>query len=279
MVEGGFFTVSEFAKFSRTTRDILHHYDKIGLLSPVSRGENKYRYYFSGQLVVVNMIRTLQELGMTLSEIKGLLTQRTPERVDELLTQQIEKIDDKITGWVSARKLLFLFQKAIRSAVNVDEDAITIQFLPSDAIILGELNDYSRGKGAFDALSDFYRFLKSRNPDVNLNYPAWGLVTQQQLERLEVGKPERFYLYDPEGHDKRPAGLYAVGYTRGGYGDCRELYQRMLEYIDKHGFEMCGDSYEEYPLNEICISDDSNYLIRVLISVREKKKANHADEP
>jgi DNA-binding transcriptional MerR regulator len=37
---GRLFSVSDFAKFSRTTRDTLHHYDKIGIPPPLLRGEN-----------------------------------------------------------------------------------------------------------------------------------------------------------------------------------------------------------------------------------------------
>jgi effector-binding domain-containing protein len=48
------------------------------------------------------------------------------------------------------------------------------------------------------------------------------------------------------------------------------LHERVISYIDQHGFEICGDAYEEYPLNEICVADDKNYLMRLMIAVREK---------
>jgi hypothetical protein len=103
--------------------------------------------------------------------------------------------------------------------------------------------------------------------------------------RIPFGKPKRhgecrprnlaivhrYYFYNPRGHDARPAALYAVGYQRGGYGQTDKLYERLLDHIDRNGYEICGDAYEEYPLNEICVADDANYLIRVVITVREKK--------
>ncbi len=272
MASDGFFTVQEFAEFSRTSRDILHHYDKIGILSPQVRGNNQYRYYTSRQLISVQMVRTLQELGMTLAEIKDLKDRRTPQIMDEVFTQQIEKIDDKIDRLVLARKLLFLLRNTINSARDVDEESISIQFLPAEAITLGGLNDYSRDRNIFDALSDFYRAMKNWYPDVNLNYPAWALVSQEQLKHMDWAKPERFYLYNPEGHDKRPAAFYAIGYTRCGYGGGHEIYARLTKYINGHGFEICGDAYEEYPLNELCIPDETNYLMRVMITVRQKNK-------
>ena len=273
MSDGGLFSISDFAMFSRTTRRTLHHYDKIGLLSPVSRGENSYRYYSAGQLAVVNVIRTLQELGLSLAEIKHIKDNRTPEHVAEALSHRIAEIDKKIDGWVHARKLLLALQNMILPALNVNEREISVQFLPAEAIVLGGLNDYSRGRNNYDALLSFYHDANSKHPDLSLNYPVWGVFAGERVKRGDWIWPDRYYFHNPDGHDKKPAALYAVGYTRGGYGQTGELYQRIVAYIGANGFEICGDAYEEYPLNEISVSDDANYLIRVMIIVREKKRS------
>jgi len=271
MADKGLFTVNEFAKFTRTTRDTLVYYDKFGLLDPVSRGENNYRYYSGGQLAVVNVIRTLQELGMTLDEIKGIKDRLTPELVGALLTQQITKIDQKIEEWVRAQKLLHTIKKTIDSVLDVDEERISIRFIPAEAIILGGLNDYSRGRNDYDALLSFYHAIQEKYPDANLNYSVWGLFSEDRIKRGDWTWPDRYYFNNPEGRDKKPAGMYAIGYTRGGYGQCGGLYEKMTAHIDGSGYEICGDAYEEYPLNEVCVVDHSNFLIRVSIMVREKQ--------
>jgi hypothetical protein len=51
-----------------------------------------------------------------------------------------------------------------------------------------------------------------------------------------------------------------------------------MDYIGKNGFEICGDAYEEYPLNELCVSDDENYMIRVMIAVREERNRGKTKE-
>ena len=50
------------------------------------------------------------------------------------------------------------------------------------------------------------------------------------------------------------------------------LYKHLIDFIEKNGLEICGDAYEEYPLNEICVIEDKDYLMRVMITVREKSK-------
>ena len=263
------FSVAEFSQFSRTTRDALLYYDKIGLLQPESRGENKYRFYSSGQLSIVNLIRTCQALGMTLADIKSLKENRTPEHVGEVLEQQVKLIDGKIDEWVRARKLLITFQKIIQSALGVDENIISIQFMPAEAIVLGELNDYSRGRNAYDALLSFYRSCSEKYPNLDLNYPVWGTFSEERIKKRDWTWPDRYYFFNPEGHDKKNAALYAVGYMRGGYGQSEELYERMVDYIDNNGFEISGPAYEEYLLNEVCTVNEKDYLMRVMITVRE----------
>jgi len=271
MQESGLFSISDFAKFSRLTRDTLLHYDRIGILTPAMRGENNYRQYSGSQLAVVNVIRTLQQLGMTLNEIKKLKDVRTPELTNEVLGHQIEKIDKTIKDWIRARKLLLTIRKTINSTNSVDEDKMSIQFLPAEAIILGDLNDYSQGRSFYDTLLSFYRSISEKYPDLDLNYYVWGAFSEERIKKGDWIGADRFYFLNPEGHDRRPAALYAIGYMRGGYDQGDALYRRLVEYIDRNGFEICGDAYEEYPLNEVCIVDSSNYLMRVMITVREKK--------
>ena len=270
MPESGPFSISDFARFSRLTRDTLLHYDRIGLLSPTSRGDNNYRYYSGSQLAVVNVIRTLQQLGMTLEEIKDMKDNRTPDFTNEALGRQIEKIDKKIDEWIRARKLLLTLRKTIQSVDNVDENAITIQFLPAEAIILGDLNDYSRGRKLYDTLLSFYHSVSRRYPDLDLNYYVWGMFTEERIKNGDWVGADRFYFLNPEGHDKKPAALYAIGYMRGGYDQGDELFRRLVSYINKHNFEICGPAYEEYPLNEVCIVESKDYLMRVMITVRER---------
>lgn len=270
MSESGLFSIKDFAKYSRSTRDTLLHYDRIGLLSPVSRGENNYRYYSSAQLAVMNVIRTCQQLGMTLDEIKEIIGRRTPDMIHEVFLQQIDRIDKRIEEWNRARKLLFTLQASIHSVSDIDEGVISIQFLPPEAIILGDLNDYSRGRTYFDAMLSFYQSISEKYPDQDLNYHVWGTISEERVNRRDWVGADRFYFHNPEGHDRRPAGLYAVGYMRCGYSDGSPLYQRMLEYIEKHNFKVCGPAFEEYPLNEVCEVKEQNYLLRLLMTVCER---------
>ncbi len=268
------FNITDFAKLARTTRGTLIYYDRIKLLSPHKRGESGYRLYSAEQASVVNIIRTAQQLGFSLQEIKHIIENRTPAEMDDLLVRQIENIDKKIDEWVRARKLLSALQQMIHTVRDVDVDAITVERLPAQAIILGGINEYSEKRDFYDELLKFYYECSDKHPDIDLNYPVWGIISEERIRNSDWRWPDRYYFYNPDGLDRRPGALYAIGYCRGGYGGAEKLYERLTSYIRENGYEISGPAYEEYPLNEMCVADVENYLIRVMIMVRKKRPVN-----
>jgi hypothetical protein len=208
---------------------------------------------------------------MPLSEIKDLVKHRTPEKLIGLHESLIRQIDEQLDTWVRSKKLLMLLHNTIISALNIDETSINVRFMPAEAIILGGLNDYSGERSDYDTLVTFYKTQREKDPTLDLNYPVWAMFSQSSVRNREFVRPDRYYFYNPDGFDRKPASLYAIGYARCGYGQNTDLYDRMTAYIDENGYEICGPAYEEYPLNEISVLEEKDYLMRVSITVREKQ--------
>ena len=272
MRNGELLSVGDFSRFARTTPQTLHHYDKLGLISPVDRGENKYRFYSIKQLALCNTIRLLQKLGVPLAEINNLKNHRTPEIAMEILTRQIAELDEKTKKLNQARRLLNTMIGSIQSGLDADMANISIRAFPAEQIMLGELNDYSEGRTDYDALFDFYQIMHKKCIDLEyeLQYPVWAVFSEERIKKGDWRHPDRYYFYNPEGQEQKPAAIYAIGYMHAGYGQNAELYNRMAKHIDQSGYEICGDTYVEYPHNEICVTDDTNYLLRIMITVRKK---------
>jgi DNA-binding transcriptional MerR regulator len=260
-------SISELAKFSRVSRTALLHYDKLGIVKPVARGENNYRHYSDEHIAVVNLIRTLQHLGMSLKDIMSVARQRTPQSVLALFKEQIINIDKDVAALTNARKLMVNMINVIEEVVDIDEDEIILEHMPEEHILLGPINDYSNGRSLNSALLDFYNWCKQRDEDMDLNYSAWGTFSAERLKRGDWVWPDRFYFNNPEGDDVKPAGAYVTGFARGNYGDTDRLYRRLMEFIHDRRLKLLGPSFETYPLNEISVAEPTNYLIRVSIRV------------
>ncbi|MCI3134215.1 MerR family transcriptional regulator [Phenylobacterium aquaticum] len=85
----GIYTVGEVARLSGLSIRALRHYDEIGLLKPMTVGENGYRYYGADELLRLQQILFHRELGLPLDEIRQVLDAPDFDRVAALKTHRV----------------------------------------------------------------------------------------------------------------------------------------------------------------------------------------------
>ncbi|WP_459706636.1 MerR family transcriptional regulator [Actinophytocola sp. KF-1] len=68
-------SIAQVARMSKVTSRTLRHYDEIGLLPPAWVGGNGYRYYEQEQLLRLQQILVMRELGVGLDVIKEIVQQ------------------------------------------------------------------------------------------------------------------------------------------------------------------------------------------------------------
>jgi DNA-binding transcriptional MerR regulator len=266
-VKDGLLSISELAHFSRTTRDTLLFYDKIGLIRPQHRAASNYRYYSFDQIAAVNLIRTFQMFGMKLEEIKSVMNKRTPQMFLDRYESFYGHLQEKIDALRREQDVLESLRGIITEGLAADTSKVEYGYHEAESIYLGPKNDYSNGQTDYDNLIKFYEYCWQRDPNINLNWAAWGLFKGERVLRHDWRWPDYFYFNRPGSPDAKPAGYYVTAYTHGPYSKSDAAYERLLAYIDEQGLEIVGDAFESYILNEIAEPDPNNYLIRVSIQV------------
>ncbi len=97
-------TVGQVAALAGVTVRTLHHYDRIGLLSPSRRSDGGYRLYDYGDLERLRQIRLFRELQFSLEAIGEMLDAPAFDRRSalvaqrELLLERQERTDRIIRG-------------------------------------------------------------------------------------------------------------------------------------------------------------------------------------
>lgn len=81
-------TVGEVAALAKVTVRTLHHYDRIGLLTPSRRAGNGYRLYGYADLERLRQILLLRELGFGLDAIERMVDAATYDRRRALIAQR-----------------------------------------------------------------------------------------------------------------------------------------------------------------------------------------------
>lgn len=83
------YTIGETAKLLGVTTQTLRHYEKKGILSPkYVSDKTSYRYYAFDQFHIIDRIKYLQYLGLSLSEIGDIIKKGTVDGLLPVLAQQ-----------------------------------------------------------------------------------------------------------------------------------------------------------------------------------------------
>ncbi len=78
----------EFARKTGISVRTLHYYEEIGLLAPVQRTASGHRRFRRGDILRLQQIRSLQQLGLSLADIADVLAGAEPL---EILLDHLEK--------------------------------------------------------------------------------------------------------------------------------------------------------------------------------------------
>jgi len=100
--------IGELAKQTSLTVGTLRYYSDIGLLQPVQRGDNGYRYYSQNASKQVEFIKKARAIGFTLEEIKTILQVRDRGEKPCSLVQSL--LDNKIAQLETQIKKMSLFK-------------------------------------------------------------------------------------------------------------------------------------------------------------------------
>jgi len=272
MNESTLLSIKEFSEFTGMNQSTLRYYDEIGLLPAALRGENNYRYYVPFQIIKLNYINVLIELGIPLSVIKDMNENRTPESIIELLRRQENKLDYKLNELHTAYSIIHTYIANIQNGLMAENGAIRIEELDTANYVLGGVNDFTKNDETF--YEKFIRFCKSANKRrINLRYPVGGYHDDINSFFKAPNRPDRFFSEDPLGNSVRPEGKYLVAYSRGYYGEFGDTPERMSEYAKEHDLTFKGPVYVVFILDEISITEPEQYLSRFTVGISQKNQS------
>lgn len=259
-------SISEFAALTGIKRTNLIFYDRIGLLSPEHRGENNYRYYSQRQLGMAFLIGELREIGIGIEEIKGYADSRTPKKMAELFQLQEKRIEAEIKKLKHLKGMMRLYVEMAEDIPMEALETIRIVEKKREPLFMGPKTTEKKENEEAD-LQAFYSYTDSCQ--IEHGYPLGVVVKKESLLQRQYGVASHFYLRFPfPGEGYKPAGRYVTGYIRSDYGKAGALYGRLMHFIEENQLTICGDAYEECPLNEISIKNADDYIMKVEIMVQ-----------
>lgn len=128
--------IGEVARRAGVSVRTLHYYEEIGLLEPV-RSESGHRLYGRAAIERLQQIRSLQQLGLSLSEIDALLRGQSisPERI---VADHIAEVQAQLETLSVLETQLKHLQRLLRGRSRDDSEVIPVFLSTLEAMTMYE---------------------------------------------------------------------------------------------------------------------------------------------
>lgn len=150
------YTTGQFAKLAGVTIRTIRYYDKIGLLKPSKILDNGYRQYCNKDLITLQKILSLKELGFSLEEIYPLIIDDNKDSFQESLKLQASLIDQKIKHLTNLKAAIKSTEKLLNNDHISWEKIIELINLTNDEDFLIKQYRNSKNLSARIHLHDQY---------------------------------------------------------------------------------------------------------------------------
>ena len=270
--------ISDFAQLSRISPKTLRLYDRLGLLKPIEVDRhNSYRYYSATQLPRLNRILVFKELGFSLeqigwlldenisvAEIRGMLLLKRTEIQQRLLEDAARLTSLEIRLQELKQEKLMSDYEVILKPIESQLVAATMGIIPNFdecGSILEQLFDrvythvFTNGIKELGSGINIYHETKLRDRDI----PVEAAVPISS----KIARSDRIWVYRlPE------IETVACVVHQGSFASLGKAYCTLLEWVDKHGYQISGSTREVY-LQYERESDPSQYVTEVQIPVEK----------
>lgn len=248
-------TIGEFAKLKNITTETLRHYDRVGLLNPIEIDRNTgYRYYSILQYEKLSTILELRELGMSIEEIIKYFDNRNLKKSTELLKEKHNELKKRIKELKELQKST---EKKIEHLEFINSinnfETITLKYIEErDIITFNRLvkNTIEVNYSCFELEGQ----LKEIAPIVGEN--RYGIIIKNDVLEERI-----IFLFTKDDENinneylrKIEGGLFASMFFKGGLPKNIENIKKVLDYIDKNNYEVCGDIIEVIQI-DISVTD------------------------
>jgi DNA-binding transcriptional MerR regulator len=261
-------SIKDFSKLTGISTARLRYYDNIGLFLPARKSDTGYRYYVPSQLISINMINVMSDIGISLDDITKAAMHRTPQTVSEIFSNYEEILKDKIRELSKSYDVLNTYRKLIDLGNTVKKNEVFIDYRNEVKISVGKDIDFGNDTSYY---TGFVGFLASAEENgIDLSYPIGGYFNDFESFSNMPNRPDKFYSYDPNGKDSIPAGNYMSYYANCDYSDVSLAPNILTEYATKNGYECIGPVYNLWIQDEVSVPNPLDYLVEIRVAVRKK---------
>jgi len=243
--------IGELAQRTGITVRTLHHYDKLGLLTPSVRSEAGYRLYNRHDIARLHRIQALRRLDLSLQEIAELIQGDTAD-LRGVISQQILSLEEQIKQSQELRERLLELDEQLQQhdQPNMDYWLSTLEmmslrskyFSPEDIALWRQHKDVSSGKMDMAMQPIVAQIREFMDAKIAPSAPQVLVQVQKWLETVHESVPNPRLLKNfADMHRDEPSIQAMSG-----------VDNAMMDYINVAAIEIRYQIYRRYLSEEEC---------------------------
>lgn len=264
------FKIGEFSRLSRVSVRMLRHYDQLGLLTPSKTDVfTGYRYYSADQLLRLNRILALRDLGFSLEQIAEMLNEDvSTEQLLGMLRLQRADVEQRMQAEQARLARLEARIRQMSEAANFTKFDVILRDVEAELVATYRevAKDDNRIQDMFDEVEVYlsgFEHARADKPPLTIYYDDE--YRDSEID-CEVCVPLKYAIPENESIRVRKIpkqfNLAYVVYV-GDYSQIDEAYNALLNWIDGNGYQMKGpirEIYLKYGADELDFELPQTYL-------------------
>lgn len=240
------FKIGEFSKVSNITVRTLRHYEKVGLLLPDKVDQQSgYRYYKAQQLSILNQIKLLQQVGLSLESIKEIIDSQDLDILNHYYELREQEIRQELLALNTKKKLVNELKKQLKEGLSMEKYNVVKKQLAARNVmsmrkIIPTFNDEGQ---LWNQL-----FLEVKKQRVKFSNPSSGISLYHDKEYQEANvdvevQSEVVGNYQNTAEVKffeAPAVDIASVTFHGSFDQMPIVSQALATWIDANGYQIAG---------------------------------------
>ncbi|MBU3075405.1 MerR family transcriptional regulator [Clostridium estertheticum] len=244
------FRIGEFSKLTKTTVKALRYYDEIDLLKPeFVDEETNYRVYTTKQLVKLHKIQSFRQIGLSIDEIKLIISGHS---IKLILEKRKSEIEDTIAQSNAQLSRIEFILQGKEDELIMNYQAI-LKELP-ECIVYSKRLTVSSYDSYFELIPAIEEEIVAANPELKCTVPEYCFIkyldNEYKVKDINIEFCEAVEKMGKETGDIKFRKIESVSAVsvmhKGGYARLAKAYAFAFKWSEDNGYVIVDSPRENY---------------------------------
>lgn len=267
------FTIGEIAKLHNIPESTLRYYDKKGIFKPKIVDENtQYRYYTIEQFSMLEIIKFLRHLDISLNEVKQFVEHRSPKLALQLFEKQTELLLERQKELEYMTLMIKKQITTIEEGLNQDSVTIIYKTFPKRPIYSMPVESDITDEEFIYHLNELQKKMHEASEALVSGRIGTFISKEGILRGRYTDYNGLFISIDdntnlPEECSYIVGGDFACIYHKGSYDDNKKAIDLLLADIKRKKYKIIGDVIEIGIIDYSVTAEESEFVTEYQIPV------------